>query len=191
MPSSTIIAIGVCTIVGLIVFLIIFIIKFRRRGLDKEGDKMISIIQTSEAGLARIVSTGPKQQTAAQLEATKRAKNFRQRAKTETLRRTQMTSSVAPASLNNNPNNALPSSSLPPVSNSRRTSFDKENNLSVPEFIQKMRSRSISKDQAYDLVLPQFVDPEQGDVKQLMDQQDHSMDSKLEDEEEGIEVIRC
>lgn len=102
-----------------------------------------------------------------------------------------MTSSVAPASLNNNPNNTLPSSTLPPVSNSRRTSFDKENNLSVPEFIQKMRSRSISKDQAYDLVLPQFVDPEQGDVKQLMDQQDHSMDSKLEDEEEGIEVIRC
>lgn len=60
----------------------------------------------------------------------------------------------------------------------------------MPEFIQKIRSRSISKDQAYDLVLPPFVDSESGDVKQLMEQQDHSMDSKLEEDDE-IEVIKC
>lgn len=77
----------------------------------------------------------------------------------------------------------------PTTISSSRNTLDKENNISMPEFIQKIRSRSISKDQAYDLVLPQFVDTESGDVK-LMEQQDHSMDSKLEDDED-IEVIRC
>lgn len=112
-------------------------------------------------------------------------RNFRQRAKTEALRKTQFTAVVAPATITSGSLSEQP----PVVVSSRRNTIDKENNISMPEFIHKIRSRSISKDQAYDLVLPQFVDPESGDVK-LMEQQDHSMDSKME-EEEGIEVIQC